>query len=93
MQTPEPDRYAVVGHPVHHSRSPLIHGMFARQAGDHLSYGLIDVEPEEFENTVRGFFAAGGKGLNVTVPHKQAAYLARAAPRQRGRARASGQHA
>ena len=74
MQTPEPDRYAVVGHPVHHSRSPLIHGMFARQAGDHLSYGLIDVEPEEFEKTVRGFFAAGGKGLNVTVPHKQAAY-------------------
>ena len=74
MQTPEPDRYAVVGHPIRHSRSPLIHGMFARQAGDRLSYDLIDAEPDAFEEVVREFFAAGGKGLNVTVPHKRAAY-------------------
>ena len=71
---PEPDRYAVVGHPIRHSRSPLIHGMFARQAGDRLTYDLIDAEPDDFETVVREFFAAGGKGLNVTVPHKRAAY-------------------
>ena len=69
-----PDRYAVVGHPIQHSRSPLIHRLFARQTGENISYELIDASPEEFEVAVRGFGAAGGKGLNVTVPHKEAAY-------------------
>jgi shikimate dehydrogenase len=69
-----PDRYALVGHPVHHSRSPLIHQLFARQRGERLSYELIDADADHFETAVRGFKAAGGKGLNVTVPHKQAAY-------------------
>jgi shikimate dehydrogenase len=69
-----PDRYAVVGHPVAHSKSPLIHQLFARQTGQHLTYELLDVEPEQFETTVRSFGAAGGKGLNVTVPHKEAAF-------------------
>jgi shikimate dehydrogenase len=69
-----PDRYAVVGHPVDHSRSPLIHTLFARQTGQNLTYELIDAEPDSFETAVRGFAAAGGKGLNVTLPHKEAAY-------------------
>ncbi|HET8697591.1 MAG TPA: shikimate dehydrogenase [Gammaproteobacteria bacterium] len=69
-----PDRYAVVGHPVAHSKSPLIHQLFARQTGEHLTYELLDAEPEHFETAVRGFGAAGGKGLNVTVPHKEAAF-------------------
>jgi shikimate dehydrogenase len=69
-----PDRYALVGHPVAHSRSPLIHTVFARQTGQRLTYELIDAEPAAFETAVRGFGAAGGKGLNVTVPHKQAAF-------------------
>jgi shikimate dehydrogenase len=69
-----PDRYALVGHPVAHSRSPLIHTVFARQTGQRLTYELIDAEPATFETAVRGFGAAGGKGLNVTVPHKQAAF-------------------
>jgi shikimate dehydrogenase len=68
-----PDRYALVGHPVEHSRSPLIHQLFARQSGQNLTYELIDAEPKSFETAVRGFGAAGGKGLNVTVPHKEAA--------------------
>jgi shikimate dehydrogenase len=72
--TAVPDRYALVGHPVEHSRSPLIHSLFARQTGENLSYELIDAEPKSFETAVRGFCAAGGKGLNVTVPHKEAAY-------------------
>ena len=69
-----PDRYALVGHPVAHSRSPLIHTVFARATGQRLTYELIDAAPEGFETAVRGFGAAGGKGLNVTVPHKQAAF-------------------
>ena len=69
-----PDRYALVGHPVEHSRSPLIHTVFARQTGQRLTYELIDAEPPAFETAVRGFGAAGGKGLNVTVPHKEAAF-------------------
>jgi len=69
-----PDRYAVVGHPVDHSRSPLIHTLFARQTRQNLTYELIDAEPKDFETAVRGFAAAGGKGVNVTVPHKEAAF-------------------
>jgi len=69
-----PDRYAVVGHPVEHSRSPLIHQLFAQQTGQNITYELIDAEPAAFETAVRGFGAAGGKGMNVTVPHKEAAF-------------------
>jgi shikimate dehydrogenase len=68
------ERYALVGHPVEHSRSPLIHQLFARQTGFKLSYELIDAEPQSFETAVRGFGAAGGRGINVTVPHKTAAF-------------------
>ncbi len=69
-----PDRYALVGHPVGHSRSPLIHALFARQTRQNLSYELIDAEAKDFEAAVRGFAAGGGKGVNVTVPHKEAAF-------------------
>ena len=74
MTASEPDRYAVVGHPVSHSRSPVIHRLFAQQTGQSMSYELIDAEPASFETAVRGFGAAGGRGLNVTVPHKEAAF-------------------
>lgn len=69
------DRYAVIGHGVSHSRSPQIHALFARATHQSMQYGLIDVPPALFAATVREFFAAGGCGLNVTVPHKQAAAL------------------
>jgi shikimate dehydrogenase len=68
-----PDRYAVIGHPVGHSRSPFIHERFAAQTAQSLVYSTIDASPEQFEATVRQFFAEGGKGLNVTVPHKETA--------------------
>jgi shikimate dehydrogenase len=68
------DRYALVGHPVEHSRSPLIHQLFARQTGQPITYELIDAQRDELESAVRGFMAAGGRGLNVTVPHKEAAF-------------------
>jgi len=69
-----PDRYGLVGHPVEHSRSPFIHTLFARQTGQHLTYEIIDASPAGFETAVRGFGAAGGRGLNVTLPHKEAAF-------------------
>jgi len=67
------DRYAVVGHPVAHSRSPFIHERFARQTAQSMSYEAIDATPTKFEHEAKRFFAAGGKGLNVTLPHKQSA--------------------
>jgi shikimate dehydrogenase len=67
------DQYGVVGHPVGHSLSPFIHGMFARATGQKITYRLYDVAPGEFHERVRAFFAQGGRGLNVTLPHKIAA--------------------
>jgi shikimate dehydrogenase len=68
-----PDRYAVIGHPVSHSRSPFIHARFAAQTSQHLEYGTIDAPPADFARTVREFFEHGGRGLNVTIPHKELA--------------------
>ena len=67
------DRYAVMGHPVAHSLSPRIHAAFARQTGQELVYEAIDVPPERFPEAVVRFHAECGRGLNVTVPHKEAA--------------------
>lgn len=69
------DRYAVMGFPIQHSWSPFIHGLFAKQTGQSMSYTRLAVSPENFEREVGAFFATGGKGLNITVPHKQAANI------------------
>lgn len=69
------DKYAVVGFPVAHSWSPFIHGLFARQTGHQFTYSRLEVAPEALNDRVVEFFAADGKGLNVTMPHKQAACL------------------
>jgi shikimate dehydrogenase len=80
-----PDRYAVIGHPVSHSRSPFIHARFAAQTGQNLTYDTIDAAPADFDAVVRDFFAQGGRGLNVTIPHKEAAarFAAELTPRAR----------
>ncbi len=69
------DRYAVIGSGISHSRSPQIHAMFAQATRQKMEYGLLDTPPVAFKATTDAFFKAGGRGLNVTVPHKQAALL------------------
>jgi shikimate dehydrogenase len=64
------DRYGVMGYPISHSRSPVIHRLFALQTGQNMQYELLQVSPEKLETAVRQFQRTGGKGLNVTVPHK-----------------------
>ena len=66
-------RYVLFGHPVSHSWSPFIHGLFARQFGHSIEYRLADVEAEHFRRAALEFFSGGGRGANVTVPHKLAA--------------------
>ena len=69
-----PDAYCLFGFPVQHSWSPFIHGLFARQTGQDMAYRLHEVPPERFRYDVLAFFYdAGGRGCNVTLPHKRAA--------------------
>lgn len=68
------DRYALFGNPIAHSKSPRIHRLFAEQTGEDIAYEKQLVPLGEFADAARAFFAAGGKGLNVTVPFKQDAY-------------------
>jgi shikimate dehydrogenase len=68
------DRYALVGNPVAHSKSPVIHAAFARATSQDLEYGLIEAPLDGFAATVERFRAGGGRGLNVTLPFKQEAF-------------------
>ncbi len=68
-----PDQYGLVGHPVAHSWSPFIHGMFAKATAQNLVYRLFDITPENFRREALRLFTGGVRGLNVTLPHKQAA--------------------
>jgi shikimate dehydrogenase len=67
-------QFAVFGHPIAHSLSPRIHQAFAQQFGIELEYRAIDAAPVEFAAAVQRFFAEGGRGANVTLPHKAAAF-------------------
>jgi shikimate dehydrogenase len=63
--------FAVLGNPIQHSKSPLIHRLFAEQTGVKLLYTAINVAPQQFETMVVNFT---GGGLNITQPFKQQAY-------------------
>jgi len=64
------DVYAVAGNPIAHSKSPVIHRCFAQQTAQAMHYGTLMPELGGFAKTAQAFFAAGGKGMNVTVPFK-----------------------
>jgi shikimate dehydrogenase len=68
------DRYAVMGNPVAHSKSPRIHTLFAEQTSQQLRYDAILVEKDGFREAVADFLQQGGKGLNITVPFKEEAW-------------------
>lgn len=68
------ERYAVMGYPIEHSLSPLIHQQFAQQTGRDLIYEKLPVHAGNFTHEVKQFFTQGGKGLNITAPCKAMAF-------------------
>lgn len=82
------DRYAVIGNPIEHSKSPLIHGEFARQTAQDIEYTRILAPLDGFREAVQHFRDFGGKGANVTIPFKLEAW--RIADELTPRARAAG---
>jgi shikimate dehydrogenase len=80
------DRYAVIGNPVAHSKSPGIHAHFARLTGEDIEYGRLLAPRDGFRETVQRFRAEGGRGLNVTVPFKEEAYRLATLHSERARA-------
>jgi shikimate dehydrogenase len=74
--TPGPkmtDRYAVIGNPISHSKSPMIHALFAKQTGQDISYEAIEAPLNNFAATIERLRSEGYKGCNVTVPFKMEA--------------------
>ena len=72
------DKYAVIGNPIAHSKSPQIHKMFAEQTEQDISYEPIFAERDDFSATVERLRKEGYKGCNVTVPFKEDAFQLRA---------------
>ena len=81
------DKYAVIGNPISHSKSPLIHRMFAEQTGQDMSYEAIESPLDGFATTIQRLRDEGYKGCNITVPFKHEAY--QLANEHSGRARAA----
>jgi len=68
------DRYAVMGNPVAHSKSPQIHAAFAQQTGEQMAYEALLVPTDNFASKATDFIKGGAKGFNVTVPFKRDAW-------------------
>ena len=67
-------KFAVIGSPIDHSLSPMIHSLFAKKLGIPISYEAIQVERENFSSSVQGLFEDGYSGINVTLPLKEEAF-------------------
>lgn len=80
-----PDRYAVIGNPIAHSKSPPIHAAFAASTGQDMSYERLLAPLDGFKAAVERFAAEGGKGLNVTSPFKLEAFAVAAATTERAK--------
>ena len=78
-------RACVIGWPIKHSRSPLIHGYWIKQHGLNADYRREEVPPDQFEAFIKSLPAHGYVGANITIPHKEAA-LAASEPDDRARA-------
>ncbi len=68
------DRYAVMGNPIAHSRSPRIHALFAEQTEQDVSYEALLVPLDGLGDAIADFARNGGRGLNITVPFKEEAW-------------------
>ena len=68
------DRYAVIGNPISHSKSPIIHSSFAKATGQDIEYIAIESSAERFAGAVHAFRDSGGRGMNVTAPFKLQAF-------------------
>ena len=68
------DKYAVIGNPIGHSKSPKIHRLFGEQLGHNISYEKLEATEGTFAMVMEEFFRSGGRGVNVTLPFKGLAY-------------------
>ena len=67
------DQYGVIGDPISHSQSPSIHKLFAQQLGHSIDYKAYHVSENQLESFIYEFRKKGGRGLNITLPHKTTA--------------------
>ncbi len=79
------DRYAVIGNPVLHSKSPAIHSAFAKATSEDIYYGMIEAPVDGFRVAADAFRESGGRGLNVTTPFKLDAFAMATHPSERAR--------
>ncbi|MBD9655271.1 shikimate dehydrogenase [Pseudomonas sp. PDM12] len=79
------DQYAVIGNPIGHTKSPLIHGLFAQSCGQQIEYSAIEGSTSDFAGDVARFQAQGGRGMNITAPFKLQAFELATQPSERAR--------
>lgn len=79
------DQYAVIGNPIGHTKSPVIHRLFAESCGQQIEYTAIEGSTTDFAGDVARFKAQGGRGMNITAPFKLQAFELATQPSQRAR--------